>query len=144
MAEVENRLRLWIYDLTEWLMIVHKQIRKSHINTLYVIGGHEKKKNHIILYSNSRHKSIGFENYTLLWFPSEEEGNKSLTMLNFAAFMSGWSRTKGWSISWAAVGRADGSRCKHSFRKLFASEERCSAISGISLLFAILNIAATC
>ena len=34
-------------------------------------------------------RSMGFENYTLVWLPSEEEGNKSLIILNFAAFMVG-------------------------------------------------------
>jgi len=51
---------------------------------------------------------------------------------------------KGWSSNLWAVGRANGSLCKHSLMKFFASFERCSGISGISLLFPILNMAATC
>ena len=80
----------------------------------------------------------------MLFFPSVEVGNISLVMPDLELLTVAWSFTKGWSISWAAVGRAAGSRCKQSFRKLFASEERLSGISGMSLLFPILNIAATC
>uniref|UniRef100_A0A2P2LSC9 Uncharacterized protein n=1 Tax=Rhizophora mucronata TaxID=61149 RepID=A0A2P2LSC9_RHIMU len=50
---------------------------------------------------------------------------------------------KGWSNNCEAVGRADGSRCKHRVMKLFASLERLLGISGISLLLPILKIAAT-
>jgi hypothetical protein len=42
------------------------------------------------------------------------------------------------------VKRDAGSRFKHICKKLFPSSEKLSGISGISLLFAILNIAATC
>lgn len=51
--------------------------------------------------------------------------------------------TKGCSKSWAAVGRCSGLRCKHSLIKLFPSSDRWSGISGSSLLFPILNMAAT-
>ena len=51
--------------------------------------------------------------------------------------------TKGCSKSWAAVGRYNGLRCKHSFTKAFPSSDRWSGISGSSLLFPILNMAAT-
>lgn len=51
---------------------------------------------------------------------------------------------KGCSSNFWAVGRANGSRCKHNIMKFFASFDRCSGISGISLLFPILNMAATC
>jgi len=80
----------------------------------------------------------------MVFFPSVEVGNPSLVMPDLELRNVAWSLTKGWSISWAAVGRAAGSRCKQSFRKLFASGERWSGISGMSLLFPILNIAATC
>jgi hypothetical protein len=79
----------------------------------------------------------------MLFFPPVEVGNIPLVMPDLELLTVAWSFTKGRSISWAAIGRAAGSRCKQSFRKLFASEERLSGISGMPLLFPILNIAAT-
>ena len=100
------------------------------------------------LFDNISQKLIAHMQYVgvVPWcfFPSVEVGNPSLVMPDLELRSVAWSLTKGWSISWAAVGRAAGSRCKQSFRKLFASEERWSGISGMSLLFPILNIAATC
>lgn len=76
--------------------------------------------------------------------PSKVEGKASFVIAILAILVVAWSRTKEWSSSCKAVGRADGSRCKHSLTKLFASLERWSGISGTSLLFPILKIAATC
>jgi hypothetical protein len=82
--------------------------------------------------------------FTVVLLLPLEVGNISLVMPDLELLTDAWSLTQGCSINWAAVGRAAGSRCKQSFRKLFASEERWSGISGMSLLFPILNIAATC
>lgn len=76
--------------------------------------------------------------------PSKVEGKASFVIAILATLVVAWSLTKGWSCSCKAVGRNDGSRCKHSLIKLFASLERWSGISGTSLLFPILKIAATC
>lgn len=64
-------------------------------------------------------------------------------LLIFVSLTVAWSRTNGCSSNCAAVGRADGSRCRQSFRKSFPSSEKWSGIGGISLLLPILNIAAT-
>ena len=58
---------------------------------------------------------------------------------------AGWySRTKGWSINWIAVGRDLGSRLKHCSKKSFPSSDKLSGISGSYVSLPILNIAATC
>jgi hypothetical protein len=53
-----------------------------------------------------------------------EVENRSLVMLDLELLSVTWSFTKGCSINLAAVGRAAGSRCKQSFKKLFASGGR--------------------
>jgi len=58
---------------------------------------------------------------------------------------AGWySRTKGWSINWVAVGRDLGSCRKHRSKKSFPSSDKLSGISGSYVSLLILNIAATC
>lgn len=51
--------------------------------------------------------------------------------------------TNGCSRSCSALGRLIGSRCRHCLTKSFPSSERSSGIAGSSLLFPILNMAAT-
>lgn len=82
--------------------------------------------------------------FTGVRLPSKERRYDSLVTPTWATFAVLWFLTKGCSSSLEAVGRRDGSRCKHDLIKLFASLERCSGISGKSLLFPILNMAATC
>ncbi len=56
----------------------------------------------------------------------------------------GASSTKGCSNNWAAEGRCAGFRCRHNRTKSFPSFDSTSGMTGSSLLFQILNMAATC
>lgn len=68
-------------------------------------------------------KSI-LEGFTGVRLPSNTEGKARLVMLMIDTLDVAWSRIKGWSSNCPAVGRADGSRCRHSLMKLLASLER--------------------